>query len=145
MARFRILTTATAPFDFEQEALRGIDAKFTRVPAEEAAVFAAIGTADAFYPTGKVSRRVIGAAKNCKLIVLGSIGVDYVDITAATEHGIPVTNVPDTFVEEVADHAMTLLLGGFRRLVEHDRMVREGRWREGRANLYQFPRLWGET
>ena len=145
MARLRILTTAAAPFEHEAEALRGIDAEFVTVPAEEDAVVAAIAEADAFYPTGKVSRRVIAAAKKCRIIALGSIGVDYVDIAAATEHGIPVTNVPDTFVEEVADHAMALLLGGFRRLVEHDRMVREGRWREGRAHLYQFPRLWGQT
>ena len=145
MARLRILTTAAAPFEHEAEALRGIDAEFVTVPAEEDAVAAAIAEADAFDPTGKVSRRVIAAAKKCRIIALGSIGVDYVDIAAATEHGIPVTNVPDTFVEEVADHAMTLLLGGFRRLVEHDRMVREGRWREGRAHLYQFPRLWGQT
>jgi D-3-phosphoglycerate dehydrogenase / 2-oxoglutarate reductase len=145
MARFKILTTATAPFDHESEALAGLDAAFVPVPAEEDAVVAAIGDADAFYPTGKVSRRVIEAAKRCRVITLGSIGVDYVDIAAATECGIPVTNAPDTFVEEVADHAMTLLLGGFRRLVEHDRMVRDGRWREGRAHLYQFPRLWGQT
>jgi D-3-phosphoglycerate dehydrogenase / 2-oxoglutarate reductase len=68
-----------------------------------------------------------------------------VDVAATTAQGIPVTNCPDTFIEEVADHAMTLLLGGFRRLVEQDRMVREGRWREGRPHLYQFPRLMGST
>ncbi len=145
MAKFKILTTATAPFDHESEALAGLDAEFVPVPAEEDAVVAAIGDADAFYPTGKVTRRMIAAAKRCRVIALGSVGVDYVDIAAATEHGVPVTNCPDTFVEEVADHAMTLLLGGFRRLVEHDRLVRDGRWREGRAHLYQFPRLWGLT
>lgn len=46
-----------------------------------------------------------------------------VDVKAATARGIPVTNIPDTFIEEVADHAMMLLLSGFRRLVEQDRMV----------------------
>jgi D-3-phosphoglycerate dehydrogenase / 2-oxoglutarate reductase len=146
MARYRIVTNASAPFDDESEALTGLDAAFVPVPAgDEDALVAAVAEADALYPAGKVSRRVIEAAKRCKVIALGSIGVDYVDIEAATERGLPVTNVPDTFVEEVADHAMTLLLGGFRRLVEHDRMVREGRWREGRAHLYQFPRLWGQT
>jgi D-3-phosphoglycerate dehydrogenase len=148
MAKFKIVTTATAPFDLESEALSGLHAIFVPVPAgDEDALVAALADADALYPTGKVSRRAIeaAAAGRCKIIVLGSVGVDYVDIAAATAHGIPVTNVPDTFVEEVADHAMTLLLGSFRRLVEHDRMVREGRWRDGRAHLYQFPRLWGQT
>jgi D-3-phosphoglycerate dehydrogenase len=146
MCSYRIVTTATAPFEHEREALAGLDAIFVPVPpGDEDALVAAVADADALYPTGRTSRRVIEAAARCRIIALGSIGVDSVDIAAATAHGIPVTNVPDTFVEEVADHAMTLLLGGFRRLVEHDRLVREGRWREGRAHLYQFPRLWGQT
>jgi D-3-phosphoglycerate dehydrogenase len=79
------------------------------------------------------------------VISLGSVGVDSVDVAAATARGIPVTNVPDTFIEEVADHAMMLLLATFRRLVVQDRMVRDGRWREGRPMLYEFPRLMGQT
>ena len=145
MARFKIVTNATAPFDHEMEALARLDAVFVTVDSDEAAMVAAVADADAIYPVGKLGARVIAAMQRCRVIALGSIGVDYVDMAAATAAGIPVTNVPDTFVEEVADHAMTLLLGGFRRLAEHDRMVREGRWRDGRAHLYQFPRLWGQT
>jgi D-3-phosphoglycerate dehydrogenase len=52
--------------------------------------------------------------------------------------------VPDTFIEEVADHAMMLLLSSWRRLVVQDRMVRDGRWKEGRPALNQ-PRLMGQT
>ena len=66
-------------------------------------------------------------------------------MAAATARGIPVTNVPDTFIEEVADHAMMLILATFRRLVVQDRMVREGRWKEGRPQLLQIPRLMGQT
>ena len=76
---------------------------------------------------------------------MGSVGVDQIDVAAATARGIPVTNCPDTFIEEVADHAMTLLLSGHRRVVEQDRMVREGRWSEGRPALYRHPRLMGQT
>jgi len=79
------------------------------------------------------------------LRALASVGVDSVDVKAATARGIPVTNVPDTFIEEVADHAMCLLLAGFRRLVEQDRMARDGRWREGRPALLKIPRLMGQT
>ena len=77
--------------------------------------------------------------------MLGSVGVDAVDVVAATARGIPVTNCPDTFIEEVADHTMALLLAGHRRLIEQDRMVREGRWSEGRPQLLQIPRLMGST
>jgi D-3-phosphoglycerate dehydrogenase len=66
-------------------------------------------------------------------------------VPAATERGIPVTNVPDTFIEEVADHTMAMVLGTYRRLTLMDRMSKDGRWKEGRPYLYDFPRLMGQT
>ena len=93
----------------------------------------------------KFTRRMIEALDKARVIALGTVGVDYVDVAAATEKGIPVTNCPDTFIEEVADHAMMLLLATHRRAIEQDRMVREGRWTEGRPQLLQVPRLMGQT
>jgi len=93
----------------------------------------------------KFTRRMIEALDKCRVITLGTVGVDYVDVAAATEKGIPVTNCPDTFIEEVADHAMMLLLAAHRRALEQDRMVREGRWTEGRPQVLQVPRLQGLT
>ncbi|MBV9784709.1 MAG: C-terminal binding protein [Acidisphaera sp.] len=153
MAKFRIVTPAAASFstagggyDLEMEALSGTDAEIVEAPAEEAAFIAEAKTADAIYGKGiRITSRIIDSLERCKLIALGSVGVDSVDVQAATARGIPVTNVPDTFIEEVADHAMTLLLAGFRRLIEQDRMVREGRWREGRPALLKLPRLMGQS
>jgi D-3-phosphoglycerate dehydrogenase / 2-oxoglutarate reductase len=149
MAKFKIATPAgpgASDYDYEMEALAGMDAEFVELPATEEGFIAGAGDADAIYAKGlRFTAKMIAAAPKCRGIVLGSVGVDNVDVAAATAHGIPVTNCPDTFIEEVADHAMTLLLGGFRRLVEQDRMVREGRWREGRPQLYNFPRLMGST
>jgi len=88
---------------------------------------------------------MIEALDRCRVIALGTVGVDYVDVAAATAKGIPVTNCPDTFIEEVADHAMMLLLATHRRAIEQDQMVRTGRWREGRPQLLQVPRLLGMT
>ena len=67
------------------------------------------------------------------------------DVGAATARNIPVTNVPDTFIEEVADHTMMLLLATFRRLTLMDKYTRDHRWGEGRPYLNQFPRLFGQT
>ncbi len=153
MAKFKIFTPAGASFsvagggyDYEMEALAGLDAEIIEAPANEAEFAEAAKDADAIYGKGiGISATIINRLTKCRAIVLGSVGVDSVDIVAATAKGIPVTNVPDTFIEEVADHAMTLMLGGFRRLVEQDRMVRTGRWREGRPQLLQFPRLMGQT
>ena len=88
---------------------------------------------------------MIDGLERCRVISLGMVGVDSVDVAAATARGIPVTNVPDTFIEEVADHALMLILATYRRLTLMDRYVRGGRWAEGRPYLSQFPRLWGQT
>jgi D-3-phosphoglycerate dehydrogenase len=93
----------------------------------------------------RITKRMIDGLEGCRVISLGMVGVDTVDVAAATARGIPVTNVPDTFIEEVADHALMLILAAYRRLTLMDRLVREGRWAEGRPHLSQFPRLWGQT
>jgi D-3-phosphoglycerate dehydrogenase len=128
------------------EALAGLDAEIVECAANPEAFIAAARDADAVYAKGmKFDAQMIQALQKCRLIALGSVGVDYVDVGAATEKGIPVTNCPDTFIEEVADHAMMLLLATHRRAIEQDRMVREGRWAEGRPQLLKVPRLLGQT
>src|SRR5258708_30374362 len=86
----------------------------------------AVADADAIYAKGRprITAKVIEAGKKLKVVSLGSVGVDSVDVDVATKLGIPVTNCPDTFIEEVADHAMTLILASWRRLLVQDQMVR---------------------
>jgi D-3-phosphoglycerate dehydrogenase len=72
-------------------------------------------------------------------------GVDTVDVEAATDKGIVVTNVPDVFTEEVADHALMLILATARRVKEQDLWVSQGDWFKGRPSLSRIPRLWGQT
>jgi D-3-phosphoglycerate dehydrogenase len=136
-----------ATYDYEMEALTPLGAEIVEIDTKDEGEFAkAARDCDALYAKGRsITRKMIDGLERCKIIALGSVGVDSVDIAAATAKGIPVTNVPDTFIEEVADHAMTLILGTFRRLVAQDKLVREGRWKEGRPMLYKFPRLMGQT
>jgi D-3-phosphoglycerate dehydrogenase / 2-oxoglutarate reductase len=153
VAKYKIATPAGASFttsgggyDYEMEGLEGIDAEIVEGPATEDGFVAFARDADAVYVKGmRFTKNVINGLEKCKLLALGSVGVDSVDIAAATARGIPVTNCPDTFIDEVADHAMALLLAGFRRVIEQDRMVREGRWSEGRPALLKIPRLMGQT
>jgi D-3-phosphoglycerate dehydrogenase len=149
MAKFKIVTTGPGKTDhsFEMETLANIGAEIVEITGTEDDLIKAVADADAIYGKGRpsISAKVIAAAKKLKVVSLGSVGVDSVDVAAATELGIPVTNVPDTFIEEVADHAMTLILASWRRLVEQDRMVRKGEWTKARPALYQFPRLMGMT
>ena len=92
-----------------------------------------------------MTKAILGGLEKCRVIAMGSVGTDTVDVAAATEFGIPVTNVPDTFIDEVADHTMALILAAFRRVTLMDKMARDGRWSEARPYLYNFPRLMGQT
>ena len=129
------------------EALSAIDAEIVESDAgTEEEFIAAARNADAIIARGRrITSNIINGLENCKIIALGSVGADSVDVATATERNIPVTHVPDVFIEEVADHTMMLLLATFRRLTTMDRMVRESRWNEGRPLLSQFPRLLGQT
>jgi D-3-phosphoglycerate dehydrogenase len=68
------------------------------------------------------------AAGGCRVIARYGIGYDNVDVGTATRHGIVVTNVPDYCLDEVADHAMALLLGVARGVVAASTAVRAGDW-----------------
>lgn len=70
-----------------------------------------------------------------KIISCFGVGVDGIDVPAARELGIAVTNTPDVLTECVADNALALLLGTMRRTVFNDRFVRAGHWLKGGAPL----------
>jgi D-3-phosphoglycerate dehydrogenase len=63
-----------------------------------------------------------------KVIVRYGIGVDNVDLDAARSRGIPVCNVPDYCIDEVADHTLAFILAATRRVVENANHVRSGQW-----------------
>jgi D-3-phosphoglycerate dehydrogenase len=85
--------------------------------------------ADAIITGGEpYSRRVIEKLTKCRVISNIGIGYDGIDVEAATEHGIYVTNVPDYCLEEMAEHTLALILACGRKLLRFDRAVREGKW-----------------
>ena len=75
-----------------------------------------------------VPAKVINRLSGCRLIARYGIGVDNVDVRAATAAGIVVTNVPDYCVDEVSDHTMALVLALARKVPLSDRRVRSGTW-----------------
>ncbi len=89
----------------------------------------AAGDADGVLTQGyPLTAEGIGALARCRVIARYGVGVDSVDVAAATARGIAVCNVPDYCVDEVSDHALALLLASARRVAAQDRCVREGRW-----------------
>lgn len=94
----------------------------------------------------RITREIMAELERCVVIGLASVGVDMVDVEAATEHGIVVTNAPDAFIEEVADHTLLLLLAAWRRWRRIDTMARtDGEWHNSRPLLNKFPPLRGQT
>lgn len=71
---------------------------------------------------------VIAAMGRCRAIVRYGIGVDNVDLAAAAARGIPVCNVPDYCIDEVADHTLALILALTRRVLPNHLHVRAGKW-----------------
>jgi D-3-phosphoglycerate dehydrogenase / 2-oxoglutarate reductase len=76
----------------------------------------------------KITARVIEALTRCRIIARYGIGVDNVDLAAATKSRIVVTNVPDYCIDEVSDHALALLLALARRISAADALVKVGAW-----------------
>ena len=75
-----------------------------------------------------MTAEVIQALPRCRVISRYGVGYDNVAVEAATRRGIWVTFVPDYCFEEVADHALALLLNCMRKVSYRDRMIRQGRW-----------------
>src|SRR5919109_4109438 len=78
-----------------------------------------------------VTREVMRALKNLKVVVRTGVGYDVIDVPAATELGVVVVNIPDLWIREVANHALALLLAWNRKIVTLDREVRAGAWAGG--------------
>ncbi len=94
------------------------------------AVLAAAADADAMLVQwAPITAAVINGLHKCRVIVRYGIGVDNVDLAAAKLRGIPVCNVPDYCIDEVADHAVALALSLARQLPLIDRRVRAGTWK----------------
>ena len=76
----------------------------------------------------RIPRQTIERLSRCKAICRYGTGVDIVDVQAAYEHGMVVTNVPDYALDEVADHSVTLALTLVRRIPWYAAATRAGRW-----------------
>ena len=79
--------------------------------------------------TDAIDRAVLEAGRELKIVSTIAVGYNNIDIAAARERGIIVTNTPDVLNESTADLTWSLILGIMRRIVEGDRLVRRGDWK----------------
>jgi len=116
--------------DVEKKILEGIGdlvALKTKTPEE---FIAEAADCDALLNTyaGPITAEVMAKMPKCKIIARYGIGVDTIDLDAATAAGIIVTNNPTYCIEEVADHSMAMVLACARKIAFYDRQVRTGQW-----------------
>jgi D-3-phosphoglycerate dehydrogenase len=130
---------------WEQQAYAdaGVDFRFVQTSTPEQ-LREAVKDADAVVTGGGVyDTAAFDAMAKCKVVVSCSVGLDRVDLDAASAHNVMVCNMPDLCTDEVADHAMALLLACNRKIVRLANRLRGGTW--DRALLEPMPRLRGKT
>lgn len=129
----KVIVTRKLPDAVETRMMELFDAQLNLddLPFTSDELAAAFETADVMVPTvsDNVDAEVIGhAGPNLKLIANFGVGVNHIDLDAASDRGLIVTNTPDVLTEDTADLTMALILMGPRRMSEGERMLRGGGW-----------------
>lgn len=135
MKKIVVIEPGYLNYSAEENILQDWDPQFVVVPANASLEekLRQVSNADAIMVReATVSRPMIEAMQQCRVIVRYGVGVDNIDSQAAKEKGIYVANVPDYGSEDVAEHALALLLAATRRIATRNRDVRDGQWGIGR-------------
>lgn len=145
----KIIVTRKLPDAVETRMGELFDTKFNEndEPLSRAQLIEAVKTAECLVPTvtDRIDRSVIGqAGEQLKLIANFGNGVDNIDIAAAAEKGITVTNTPNVLTEDTADMTMGLMIAVARRFDEGIDAMREGRFRGWSPTWMLGRRIWGK-
>ena len=132
MSRYRALITdyAWPDLEIERSIFSANDIELVVAENKDVASLAklAVGCDAIMTNWAKTPAEVIGAAKDCKIVSRLGIGLDNIDVAYCTEHGIPVTNVPDYCLIEVAEHALALILAFGRKVAYYHHETKQGRY-----------------
>ena len=148
-SRPRVTVTRTLPEAVEARMIELFDAALNADDRamDRAELAAAMADADVFVPTvtDRIDAELIAAAPDrLRLIANYGTGVGHIDLKAARDRGITVTNTPGVLTEDTADMAMALILAAPRRLIEGDKLVRAGEWTGWRPTGMRGHRIGGK-
>jgi D-3-phosphoglycerate dehydrogenase len=133
MADSTTFAVADSPFpslEPVEEVLASFNPEITMAAdtSEDAIIEAAKGAKALFVTYAQITAKVIASLDTCGAIGRFGIGLDNIDLAAATEAGIPVVYAPQYCLDEVSDHTMALLLTAARKTALADKLVKQGRW-----------------
>lgn len=114
----------------EREILSSAGAELIVAPRQDVATLSALAAnADGIMTCwARVPAEVLAAATRCRIVARLGIGLDNIDVAEATRRGIPVTNVPDYCLAEVAEHALALILALGRKVAFYHHETKSGRY-----------------
>ncbi|WP_216917548.1 phosphoglycerate dehydrogenase [Nocardia sp. NBC_01377] len=113
----------------------GVEVRWVDGP-DRPALLAAVPEADALLVRSAttVDAEVLEAGKNLKIVARAGVGLDNVDVPAATERGVMVVNAPTSNIHTAAEHAVTLMLAAARQVPAADATLRERTWARSKFN-----------
>lgn len=116
-------------------------------PLSEEDMIAAVKDIDAMIPVipDKITKHIIDAGNNLKLIAAYSVGYDHIDLATATSKGVYVSNTPGDLTESVAEHCLALIMAVSKQIAAADRFVRAGNYKYWDPMIFLGPKLAGKT
>ena len=144
-----VIVTRKLPEVIETRMMELFDTRLNRndEPMSQAELIEAVKHADVLVPTitDPIDADVLAeAASRLQLIASLGTGVDNIDLAAARNRGITVTNTPGVLTEDTADMTLALILAVARRVAEGERLIRSGEWRGWGPTHMLGHRLWGK-
>ena len=133
MAKPRVIITRRIPEAAEERARKLFEVELNESdkPLDAAGLARAMREADGLLPcvADKITAEILATpGRRAKIVANYGVGYNNIDVAAAKEHGIVVTNTPDVLTEDTADLAFTLMLATARRVGEGERELRGGKW-----------------
>jgi D-3-phosphoglycerate dehydrogenase / 2-oxoglutarate reductase len=147
MPLFLLTDADRFPFDADDRArmaAAGIELRELAGHEPEEVIAAAQGADTVFVYYARFPPQLIARLDGVRVLARCGAGYDNIDVAAAREHGIEVVYVPDYGIDDVADHALALMLACARKIALCDRLVRRGEW-PGYGQLAPMFRLRGRT
>jgi lactate dehydrogenase-like 2-hydroxyacid dehydrogenase len=150
MSKPRVVITRKIPAAAEERARSVFDVELNAsdTPLGAAGLARAMREADGLLPcvADKVTADLLGApGRRVKIVANYGVGYNNIDVAAAKENGVVVTNTPDVLTEDTADLALTLMLATARRVGEGERELRSGRWSGWRPTHMLATQVHGKT